>query len=92
QCGASDIRKAMGPDNAKFDKACSGYSITKVTVPMTIGFGLVAIGGIVGYMVTQKHNEEHSSSVVGRREHKPSFMVIPVVSPEGGGATFRMEW
>lgn len=94
QCGNANIPHSdtgNHPDNAKFGNACSGYKITQVTVPMTIGFGLVAVGGIVGYMVTQKHNDEHQT-VVGRREHKPSFMVIPVVSPDGGGATFRMEW
>jgi len=91
ECGHSDIRKAMGPDNAKFDKACSGYSITKIAIPMTIGFGLVAVGGIVGYMVTHKNNDEHPTTA-GRRTHKPSFAVIPVMSPDGGGATFRMEW
>ncbi len=91
QCSNSNIPHSGHPDNDKFGTACTGYKITQVTVPMTIGFGLVAVGGIVGYMVTQKHNEEHQT-VVGRREHKPSFMVIPVVSPEGGGATFRMEW
>ena len=91
ECSNSNIPHSGHPDNEKFGTACTGYNITKITVPMTIGFGLVAVGGIVGYMVTQKHNEEHPT-VVGRREHKPSFMVIPVVSPEGGGATFRMEW
>jgi len=91
ECKMSDVRRASGPDNAKFDKACSGYSLTRVTVPLTIGFSAIAIAGVIGYMVTHKNGDEHQTTA-GRHTHKPTFAVIPVMSPDGGGATFRMEW
>ena len=60
------------------------------------GIAAAAVGGIAlfavykGFIATKK---ESSTQTSGRRvRKKKQFAVTPIVSPEGGGATFRLDW
>jgi hypothetical protein len=86
--------------NNQFKKACTGYSITKFAVPLTFGLAAVAIGGFI--MAARAPDKESPVQVSrtggtpsasnGHRVKRQPFVIVPVVGPNGGGATFAMEW
>lgn len=57
---------------------------------------LVGVGGVVAlvgtYMGFIRSSEAPPSSVVHGRARKPRFALTPMVSPDGGGATFRLDF
>ena len=98
KCGTPD-GNIIAAANANFDKGCKGKTWTKVGVGLTIGFGVVAAVGFVMAYARGDH-EEKPVSVTGtatvsaghRARKRPPFVIVPVVGPNGGGATFAMEW
>jgi|GEM_PF-1470923 len=95
KCGTADGNNVAGVSgntaNTTFKSSCAGNSLTKLGIPLTVGFGVIsAIGFVVLYM--KNGDEEKPVSVAGRRKHHEPFAVTPVLSPSGAGATFRMEW
>lgn len=77
-----------GPD------ACKSAS-TYRTVTYVTGVGTIAFAGLTAFALYKvlHHGEEPSGEhAMGRRKHHEPFAITPVVSPNGGGATFRMEW
>lgn len=76
-----------------FKKACEGYSMTRWAIPVTITLGLGTL--ITGYFAFRGGDETPPpSGTVGRRTKKRSsnVSVTPIISPDGGGATFRLDW
>ncbi len=59
-----------------------------------IGVGVGVVGMAIGYFVLRNTREAEARpvGVVGQRARKRPFSVTPVVSAEGGGATFRIDW
>jgi hypothetical protein len=63
-----------------------------------IGIGIIAVGGVVAaigvykvFISPSKSSSEHAAR--GRRARKDrTFVVTPVLSPSGAGATLRLEW
>jgi hypothetical protein len=76
----------QGP-NAK--KLCG---IHNETLLAWIGGGVsaVVLGISTYYTFLRKDNKE--TTAVGRRSRKPKFAVTPVISPDGGGATVRIDF
>jgi hypothetical protein len=72
-------------DGAKFDKR------NKIA-----GYTAAAVGGIAlfaiykGFIATKESPTQTTSGRSTRK--KKQFAVTPIVSPEGGGATFRLDW
>jgi hypothetical protein len=66
------------------------------TYTFVTGIGGLVVGGVTVFALWKViHGEEPSSEqmpVAGRRKHHEPFAITPVISPNGGGATFRMEW
>ena len=63
----------------------------------TIGWGIVAVGGVVAAVGIYKvFFAKHSSGEQASRGHRVrkdrTFVVTPVISPNGGSATLRFEW
>jgi hypothetical protein len=76
-----------------FVDACSGNGITKWAVPLTIGLGVGTL--ITGYFAIRSGGNEAPPPTTGaRRSKKPGngVSVTPIISPDGGGATFRLDW
>jgi hypothetical protein len=76
-------------DEPDFDKACTYYRRQWYG-----GIGL-AVGGVAflvsGYM-TFIHKGSEEKTTASRRVRKPPVAVIPVISPDGGGATVRIDF
>jgi hypothetical protein len=54
----------------------------------------VILIGITGYLAFSGGGETETrppTATVGRKKRKP-FSVTPVVSADGGGATFQLDW
>jgi hypothetical protein len=87
-----------GPDDCGSDvddlsKICSKYNQHKYTAYAAIGVGVIVIAsGILTF--THKSSEQpQAPGTAGRRvRKKPQFSVTPVVSVDGGGATFQIDW
>ncbi len=94
KCGTADgniVAAGSAPANKTFKDSCDGNSLTKIGIPLTVGFGVIsAIGFVVLYI--KNGEEDKPVSVAGRRKHHEPFAITPVVSPTGASATFRMEW
>lgn len=91
-----DNCKALRSSSAELDKLCAGSDMTYWASPLTVVLG---IGTIVTGYLAYRHNDTEAgpppaASPVARRTKKKnaSIMVTPIISPDGGGATFRLDW
>jgi hypothetical protein len=59
-----------------------------------VGVGVGSVAALVGvYMITRESSETTSpTSTVGRQRTRKRFAVTPIVAPDGGGATVRIDW
>jgi hypothetical protein len=78
--------------NDKFSTACSAKDRMTWLVPTTIGFAAVGAGALIYVMVSNDKTEERPAGAAGRRQKKKNFIVTPVVTPDGTGATLRFDW
>ena len=75
-----------------FSSACTwNERKTYGIVGTSVGVVLMAI---TGYLAFGRGDSAESAktSTVGRKVRKPSIAVTPVVSANGGGAAFRIDW
>lgn len=75
------------------EEVCGGYEMTRWAVPLTIGLALGTV--ITGYLaIRHGGSETPPPPTTARRTKKrdPHVSITPVISPEGGGATFRLDW
>lgn len=79
-----------GEDLAHFKKACDH------TRNMWIGGTIAGVGAIAAavgfYMGYIRSDESSSQSASVKRARKPRFAVTPVMSPDGAGATIRLDF
>ncbi len=75
-----------------FKEACAGVDTTKWAIPVTITLGVGML--ITGYLAVRAGENEAPPTTAGvRRTKKRNHVsVTPIISPEGGGATFRLDW
>jgi hypothetical protein len=59
-----------------------------------VGVGVGSVAALVGvYMITRDSSETTSpTSTVGRQRTRKRFAVTPIIAPNGGGATVRIDW
>lgn len=74
----------------KFDATCSYYKKHLYSGIAAGGVGALAL--FAGYMAFIRSHDEPSASTASRRTRTPSVAFTPNLSPEGGGATMRIEW
>ena len=74
----------------KFDATCSYYKKHLYSGIAAGGVGALAL--FAGYMAFIRSHDEPSASSASRRVRRPSIAFTPNLSPEGGGATMRIEW
>jgi hypothetical protein len=84
QVGGMDVNKG-------YRDACTGKTETWIGGIMIGAGAVIAIGG---YLMASRstHEEDPAQVSSGRRKHHEPFAITPVISPTGGGATFRVEW
>ncbi len=87
----ADVDPTKGTNN-KFKKACSAYSAEKILVPATVGFALISAG--LFYFAYRGDGEHAPTGTTVSRKHKqkPTMALIPTMTPQGAGATFRLDW
>lgn len=88
-CGNENFR-SMSP---AFDDVCTGYDMTRWAIPVTVVLGLGTV--ITGYLAIRGSDTESPPPTTGARRTKKrnaNVSVTPIVSPDGGGATFRLDW
>jgi hypothetical protein len=93
--GAGDCDKGHFRDDTKqrdFRKACDAYDRTQWLVPTTIGLAVIGAGALVYLMVSKDGTEERPAGAGRQQRRKKNFIVTPVVSPDGTGATLRFDW
>jgi hypothetical protein len=88
---AADLAR-NGPPNSDFHSSCSALDRTWIVGPVTIG--AVAIAGVAFYMgYIRPPNPAETRTQTGRRKSKSSPVTFtPVVTPDGAGATMRIDW
>lgn len=66
------------------------------TKSFIFGGATVALGAFTAFAIYKVVNHDDTAAehtaTSGRRKHHEPFAITPVVSPTGGGATFRVEW
>jgi hypothetical protein len=74
-----------------YKDACSAYSNQKTGWIVTGVMSVAVVGSFVMAFVLDRHSTETQSA---SRSHKKrrEFAVTPIVSPDGGGATLRIDW
>ncbi|MEJ7601514.1 MAG: PEGA domain-containing protein [Kofleriaceae bacterium] len=84
-------------DNVAGSDACDNGK--KASTRTWIGGG-VAVGGVViatigllkAYVFNNSSESSSPTSTVGRQRKKRQIAITPIVAPDGGGATFRLDW
>lgn len=63
-------------------------------VVMGVGLGVAAVAFYKGFIATSKSSSERSTAAKtrGKRQRRDRFVVTPIVAPDGGGATIRLDW
>ena len=91
--------KDFGPQDCENDvgdylsKICSKYKQHKYTGYSAIGVGVIVIAsGILTFTHKSSEQPPPPGTTARRVRKKPQFSVTPVVSVNGGGATFQIDW
>ncbi|MDB4960588.1 MAG: hypothetical protein JWP01_587 [Myxococcales bacterium] len=95
--GPSDCNSADADVTAFLKEPCKWHKQHKYTAYAAVGVGVVVVGsGILAFM---RGSSERSAPVAAvppstghRARKKRQFSVTPVVSVDGGGATFQIDW
>lgn len=95
-CGKGTFMSAGANSNASdlnssFSSACSAKDRMKWLVPTTIGLAAIGAGALIYVMISGDSTESKPANA-GRRTKKRNFIVTPVVTPDGTGATMRFDW
>ncbi len=89
----SGARSAEYRMSKSFSSACTWHDRQTYGIIGTgLGVALMAITGYLAFGRGDSAESPKSTSAVGRRVRKPQIAVTPVVSVDGGGAAFRIDW
>lgn len=83
----------IGDDVHKADCAKNGPKYG--TLNKVAGYTAAALGGVALFAIYKgfiAKKESPTQTTSGRTRKKKQFAVTPIISPEGGGATFRLDW
>jgi hypothetical protein len=63
-------------------------------VVMGVGLGIAAVAFYKGFIAPASSSSERNSSTAsrGKRQRRERFIVTPIIAPDGGGATVRLDW
>ena len=94
QFGDKDCATAKGKIGSDaFDKACDANGkIMPAAVIGGVAVGVAVVALILAYRGSDEQPEKHAGQTVRRKSPKPLIAVTPIVSPDGGGATVRIDF
>ena len=75
---------------ADISRAALFGKLNKIAGITAAAAGGIALVAIYKGFISKKESPTQQTS--GRQRKKKQFAVTPVISPEGGGATFRLDW
>lgn len=89
--------KISPPDWTETQKSESDERGDRASRNTYIGAGIVGVGAVIAgisiWKLTQSSGSTERQAARGKRVRKePTFIVTPVVSPNSGGATLRIDW
>jgi hypothetical protein len=85
------IRHTPGDSNTKFDTACKARGTERVAGVISGVAAGVAIAALI--LAYRGSDEPEKHAQLGHRKHpKPLIAVTPIISPDGGGATLRIDF
>lgn len=93
EIGPGDCNNAVYRESDAFVKTCDGHEITAWAIPVTLTLGVGML--VTSYLAVRAGGDsEAPPPVTGSRRTKKrnNVSVTPIISPDGGGATFRLDW
>ena len=75
---------------ASFRDSCTYTDRNHTFGYIAAGVGAVAL--VAGYFAFVRGGSKEPTSTAQRRGRKPAIAITPTLSPEGGGATLRIDW
>jgi hypothetical protein len=94
-CGSSavDNPTVTAKERKAFNDACSNFKLQKVGWVVTGVMTVAAVGSfIMAFIVDRDHGESLTQTANGGHKKRREFAITPIVSPQGGGATLRIDW
>ena len=94
QFGDKDCSAAKGKiGSTDFDNACDANSkIVPAAVIGGVAAGVAVVALILAYRGSDDQPEKHAQQTGRRKTPKPLIAITPIVSPDGGGATVRIDF
>lgn len=82
------------PGNTIIKNGCDAYSMSKWgVIGVSVGGVAMAFTGYMAFMRSGGEARPVGITTTGRRAKKKKELAItPILSPDGGGATFRLDW
>jgi hypothetical protein len=99
RCGSADIDTFVAssgdpqvPKDAKtFKDACSNYNLQRVGWVVSSVVGVAVVGSFfMAFIRDRNHTETRAAS--GAHKKRRELAITPIVTPDGGGATLRIDW
>ena len=94
--GKVNDAKEKCPEEANTPECDAGHAASRNTY---IGGGATFVGGAVlvigvlkAFVFTGESESASPTSTVGRQRSKRRFAITPILAPNGGGATVRIDW
>lgn len=92
-CGSKLLNGVTGSDADTFNSACNNYSAQKIGWVVTGVMSVAVVGSfIMAFVVDRDHAESPTQTANGGHKKRREIAITPIVSPEGGGATLRIDW
>ena len=93
-CGSLDNFTWTDSARAMADDACAKRNLTKWgIIGVSVGGVAMAFTGYMAFMRSGGESQPVGMSTAGRRvKKKKQLAITPILSPNGGGATFRLDW
>jgi len=94
-CGKSSVTRQASYESLdpKFQKACDQYGRYTAGWIVSSVLGAAVIGTFyMAFIRDRDHGESSTQTANGGHRKRREISITPIVSPEGGGATLRIDW
>jgi hypothetical protein len=101
-CEDANVRNLPDTDDGRavaveaadaYTKGCNAaVNTTYAGVGIGVGAAVAILGAYMGFIRGEEPTESSTQTSSTKRPRKQRFAVTPIVSPEGGGATFRIDF